>query len=107
MDPCARAQFPHPRVRLIIQPKRLLAGCFQAMEVLDARLHVQPPVEKHLHRAENDVSVDVVLGVPIGLIAGAHRSHAAIARQVGDRPLGQIVVPADPVDWLQTTSVGR
>ncbi len=60
---------------------------FERGEVARVGATEQAMVEERLRRAENDVAVDVVLEVLVGLVADAHRTHAAVARPASARSL--------------------
>ncbi len=63
---------------------------------------VEPPVEEKLRRREHDAAVDVVLHLPPGVVADAHRTHAAIARERLRRfGLDERALEMDAVDRLQ------
>ena len=66
----------------------------------------QAAVEEHVGRGENRRAVHVVLHLLGGLVAEAHRAHAAIAGERGDRPLLRHRAAADAVHRLQP-ALGR
>ena len=61
-------------------------------------------VEEGLRRAEDDVAVDVVLEVLDGLVADAHRPHAAIPGRATARLLGERLLEADAVERLDVAA---
>ena len=60
----------------------------------------QPLVEERLDVGQDDLAIGVVLDLLIGLVADAHRPHAAIAGEAGLDPLDQRRLAADAVERL-------
>ena len=96
----ARAQLPHAGIGLVVQQPGLLAHRLESGEVGGVGAAKEAVVVEGLRRAEDDVAVDVVLEVLVRLVADAHRTHAAVARQVRHDRLGQRSLQADAVERL-------
>lgn len=58
-------------------------------------------------RQVDDLAVDVVLHLPGGRVADAHRLRARKARQVVERPLGETPAAPNPVDDLEALDAAR
>ena len=106
VDMGAAAIFPDPGIRRVVDGKGALADNLEMLELQPAGAGLQPVVEKGLRRAQDDMAVDVVLDVLGGLVAEAHRPHAAIAGQVRGRSLGEVVFQRDAVDRLDMSAAG-
>ena len=60
----------------------------------------EPLIEEYMCRGEDRRTIHVVLDLPVGLIADAHRSHAPVSGQGRHLPLFQIGSPIDAIDRL-------
>ena len=92
MDAGAVAQLPHAGVRLVVELEGLLAGKLQLLEVVRAGGREQALVEKGLRGAEHQIAIGVVLEMLIGLVADADRAVAAIALQLRQDALGELML---------------
>ena len=61
--------------------ERAAAERLQALEQRDVAAADEALVEEHVRRGEDRGAVDVVLHLPVRVVADAHRPHAAIAGQ--------------------------
>jgi hypothetical protein len=77
----AAAQLPQAGVGLVEIQRRALAERFELAEQRFVAASGQALVEEDVRRGEDRRAVDVVLHLGIGLVADAHRAHAAIAGQ--------------------------
>ena len=63
-------------------------------------------IEERLRRSQYHAPVYVVLEVLVGLVAHAHRPHAAISGELGHLSLRQAALERDAVDGLEVTVFG-
>ena len=97
----ASAQLPQARVRLIEDLGCTAAQRLEPFEQRDVAAVGEALVEEDMGCRENGRTVDVVLHLPPGIVADAHRPHAAIPRQARHLRLGECRVAVDAVDGLQ------
>jgi hypothetical protein len=91
----AVAQLPQPGVGLVEFFRRAFAQGFQLVEQRRVAAPRQALVEEDVGGGQHRRAIDVVLDLLIGLVADAHRAHAAVAGQpVGD----SFVEPGPAVD---------
>src|SRR4029450_6989614 len=91
---------PWPCTRLERREGGALAQPFESLEERDVARSRKALVEEHLRRRENEAAVGVLLPLLLGLIADAHRTHAAIAGEIVDRPFRQRLAGDDAIDRL-------
>ena len=94
----AAAEFPQACVRTRVQPPCRFSGRLEARECSRVAGRIEALVEEQLHRSEHDAAVDVVLALAPGIVADAHRTHAAIACEVPGLALVQLALEMDAVD---------
>lgn len=106
MDALAAAELPETGVGLVVHLVGAVADTLKGLEILSVRRPQQAFVEEGLHGGQDNLSVHVVLQMLVGLVADAHRSHAAIAGQVLGEMLGQGRLHADAVERLHVAASG-
>jgi hypothetical protein len=81
VDTHLAAQLPDPGIGLIEENRSLLAERLEAREEGVVSAAHQPPIEEKVRRREYRRSVDIMLDLPVRLIADSNRSHSAITRE--------------------------
>ena len=107
MDALGPAKLPDPRILGVEEPRRRLSDPFEDAEQVLIPPQVQPLVEERLRAGEDHGAVDIVLGLDVGLVTGAHRRVIAIALERIDLALGELGLHLDAEHRLQRTVQGR
>ncbi len=63
-------------------------------------------IKEGLGQRQDHLAIDIMLVMFIGLVADAHRPHAAIALHVGCDALGQVALQGDAVERLDMAAGG-
>ena len=100
-------ELPEAGVGLVEQACRLVAELLEPAEHAPVAGLDQPAVEEALGDGEDGAAVVVVLKLPPGVVAHAHRPHAAVAGQAVDGAFGELPLELDAVDRLQHAALGR
>ena len=101
MHPRAAPQFPQAGIGLVEAAHGLFAERLQTPEQALVAAPRQALVEEDVRGGQDRRAVDVVLDLPIGLVADAHRPHAAVAGQRSHGALLEHRAAVDAVDRLQ------